>query len=88
MSAIWLLDRNPSVSDPTSCILAAADEIEDTLYYLSDIILSGVPDLGRLISDNILLLLIFPLLLPSLKREFSEVGILALYLQAWTVSVF
>lgn len=30
---------------------------------------AGIPDVGRLITDNILQLLIFPLLLPSLRIE-------------------
>ncbi|XP_077238440.1 CLEC16A-like protein isoform X3 [Tasmannia lanceolata] len=63
--------KNPSVSDST-CILAAVDEIEDTLYYFSDVISSGVPNLGRLITDNILQLLVFPFLLPSLSIESSD----------------
>ncbi|XP_022996573.1 uncharacterized protein LOC111491772 isoform X4 [Cucurbita maxima] len=31
----------------TSTILAAIDEIEDNLYYISDIISAGIPDVGR-----------------------------------------
>ncbi|CAK9325834.1 unnamed protein product [Citrullus colocynthis] len=53
----------------TSTILAAVDEIEDNLYYISDVISAGIPDVGRLITDNILRHLIFPLLLPSLRIE-------------------
>lgn len=45
------------------------DEIEDNLYYFSDVISAGIPDVGRLITDNILQHLIFPLLLPSLRME-------------------
>ncbi|XP_058068118.1 protein TRANSPARENT TESTA 9 isoform X4 [Magnolia sinica] len=69
----WVAEaaKNPGSSDSTSSILSAVDEIEDTLYYFSDVISSGVPNLGRLITDNILQLLVFPLLLPSLKRESS-----------------
>ncbi|KAF7806685.1 protein TRANSPARENT TESTA 9-like [Senna tora] len=54
-------------SDSASTILAAVDEIEDNLYYFSDIVSAGIPDVGRLITDSILILLIFPLLLPSLR---------------------
>ncbi|KAK2412504.1 protein TRANSPARENT TESTA [Trifolium repens] len=53
--------------DSTSTILAAIDEIEDNLYYFSDIVSAGIPDVGSLITDNILTVLIFPLLLPSLR---------------------
>ncbi|XP_022965446.1 uncharacterized protein LOC111465350 [Cucurbita maxima] len=53
----------------TSTILAAVDEIEDNLYYISDVISAGIPDVGMLITDNILRHLIFPLLLPSLRIE-------------------
>ncbi|KAK9099782.1 hypothetical protein Scep_023212 [Stephania cephalantha] len=60
--------QNPS-PESTSSILAYIDEIEDFLYYFSDVISSGVPNLGRLITDNILQLLIFPLLLPSMGTE-------------------
>ncbi|KAG5559714.1 hypothetical protein RHGRI_009283 [Rhododendron griersonianum] len=53
----------------TSTILSAVDEIEDNLYYFSDVISAGIPDVGRILTDSILKLLIFPLLLPSLRRE-------------------
>ncbi|GLT97385.1 hypothetical protein SLE2022_149520 [Rubroshorea leprosula] len=52
-----------------SALLAAVDEIEDNLYYFSDVISAGIPDVGRLITGNILQLLIFPLLLPSLWMD-------------------
>ncbi|XP_038889910.1 protein TRANSPARENT TESTA 9 isoform X2 [Benincasa hispida] len=58
-----------SAETSTSTILAAVDEIEDNLYYISDVISAGIPDVGRLITDNILRHLIFPLLLPSLRIE-------------------
>lgn len=67
------------MSDATSCVLSAVDGIEDTLYYFSDVISSGVPNLGILIADNILQILVFPLLLPSVKREFSDVSIVAFF---------
>lgn len=60
--------KNPG-PDSISTILAAVDEIEDNLYYFSDVVSAGIPDVGRLISDNILQRLIFPLLLPSLRIE-------------------
>ncbi|KEH32539.1 hypothetical protein MTR_4g127210 [Medicago truncatula] len=53
--------------DSTSTIIAAIDEIEDNLYYFSDIVSAGIPDVGSLITDSILMVLIFPLLLPSLR---------------------
>jgi protein CLEC16A len=59
-------DRNPS-PDSNSTITAAVDEIEDNLYYFSDVISAGIPDVERLITDSILTLLIFPVLLPSLR---------------------
>ena len=59
-------DRYPG-PDSTSIILSAVDEIEDNLYYFSDVVSAGIPDVGRLITDSILMLLIFPLLLPSLR---------------------
>ncbi|CAL0330322.1 unnamed protein product [Lupinus luteus] len=53
--------------DSNSTITAAVDEIEDNLYYFSDVVSAGIPDVGRLITDSILMVLIFPLLLPSLR---------------------
>ncbi|GAU42665.1 hypothetical protein TSUD_398710 [Trifolium subterraneum] len=58
--------KNPG-PDSNSTITAAVDEIEDNLYYFSDVISAGIPDVERLITDSLLTLLIFPLLLPSLK---------------------
>ncbi|XP_061362933.1 protein TRANSPARENT TESTA 9-like [Gastrolobium bilobum] len=58
--------KNPG-PDSTSTIIAAVDEIEDNLYYFSDVISAGIPDVGRLITDSMLMLLIFPILLPSLR---------------------
>ncbi|KAL8100744.1 protein TRANSPARENT TESTA 9-like isoform X2 [Apium graveolens] len=60
---------NNKSSETTSKILSAVDDIEDNLYYFSDVISAGIPDVGRLITDNLLKLLIFPYLLPSLRRE-------------------
>ncbi|KAG6518012.1 hypothetical protein ZIOFF_021413 [Zingiber officinale] len=64
-----------SVSD--SSIRCAINEIEDILYYLSDILSVGVPGLGRLLTDYILELIVFVLLLPSLKKQScgTQVGI-------------
>ncbi|KAL3830141.1 hypothetical protein ACJIZ3_018943 [Penstemon smallii] len=53
--------------ESTSSVFSAVDEIEDNLYYFSDVVSAGIPDVGRLIMDNILKLLIFPLILPSLR---------------------
>ncbi|WOL13843.1 hypothetical protein Cni_G22623 [Canna indica] len=63
--------RKLDSSDSSCLIYNAVDDVEDNLYYFSDVISSGVPDLGRLLSDNILHLLVFPLLLPSLKKNIS-----------------
>ncbi|XP_010046920.2 protein TRANSPARENT TESTA 9 [Eucalyptus grandis] len=70
------LELNELVSDalksgpePPSTILAVVDELEDTLYYFSDITSAGIPDVGRLLTDEFLKHLVFPLLLPSLKTE-------------------
>ncbi|KAL6575205.1 hypothetical protein OROMI_012490 [Orobanche minor] len=55
--------------EPPSVNLSTVDEIEDNLYYFSDVVSAGIPDVGRLIMDNVLRLLIVPLILPSLKTE-------------------
>lgn len=61
-----MLDRTAG-PDSTPTIIAAIDEIEDNLYYFSDVVSAGIPDVGKLITDSILMVLIFPLLLPSLR---------------------
>lgn len=58
--------------ESTSAILSAVDEIEDNLYYLNDVVSAGIPDVGTLITDSMLKLLVFPLLLPSLRIEDSD----------------
>eukprot|EP00258_Populus_trichocarpa_P044097 XP_024460116.1 protein TRANSPARENT TESTA 9 isoform X3 [Populus trichocarpa] len=68
-------------SDTTTAILNVVDEIEDNLYYISDVISAGIPEVGRLITVNILQLLIFPFLLPSLQLDAVDIGaITSLYL--------
>lgn len=62
--------------ESNSTILSAVDEIEDNLYYFSDVVSAGIPDVGRLIMDNILKLLIVPLVLPSLRIVTNNVCIL------------
>ncbi|KAG6434282.1 hypothetical protein SASPL_105906 [Salvia splendens] len=52
----------------SSSILSAVDEIEDNLYYFSDVVSAGIPDVGRLIMNKVLRILIFPLILPSFSR--------------------
>ncbi|CAJ1975839.1 unnamed protein product [Sphenostylis stenocarpa] len=76
--------KNPG-SDSTSAIIAAVDEIEDNLYYFSDVISAGIPDVGRLITDSILMLLIFPLLLPSLRIVETNVWNFTLLLSMFTL---
>ncbi|CAH9147990.1 unnamed protein product [Cuscuta epithymum] len=56
-------------ADAISSANPSVDEIEDNLYYISDVISAGIPDIGRLITENILKFLIFPLVLPSLRTE-------------------
>ncbi|KFK40296.1 hypothetical protein AALP_AA3G356800 [Arabis alpina] len=60
--------KSPSL-DSGGKLFAAVDGIEDTLYYFSDVISAGIPDIGRLITDHILQHLTLPLLLPSLCSE-------------------
>ncbi|KAG6505614.1 hypothetical protein ZIOFF_037979 [Zingiber officinale] len=62
---------NLDVSDSGLSIRDAVDDMEDNLYYFSDVISSGVPDLGRLLTDNILQLLVFPFLFPSFTKQSS-----------------
>lgn len=67
--------RNANSSLPLSSIEDAIVQIEDTLYYFSDVMSSGIPDLERFITENILQVLVFRLLLPSLQRQ-STVSVL------------
>ncbi|XP_047249607.1 protein TRANSPARENT TESTA 9 isoform X2 [Capsicum annuum] len=55
--------------DTSGSILSAVDEIEDNLYYFSDVISAGIPDIGRLITELMLNVLIFPSIVPSLRME-------------------
>ncbi|XP_014509724.1 uncharacterized protein LOC106768871 isoform X2 [Vigna radiata var. radiata] len=70
--------------DSMSAIIAATDEIEDNLYYFSDVVSAGIPDVGRLITDGIMMILIFPLLLPSLgvmpNNDMQDAAVPSLYL--------
>lgn len=82
--------ENPS-PESKARILSAVDEIEDYLYYFSDAISAGVSNLATLITDNILQLLVFPLLLPSLAVEItngSKIGATtSLYLLCCTLRI-
>lgn len=71
-------DRNPG-PDSTSTVVDAVDEIEDNLYYLNDVVSAGIPDVGRIITDSILMVLIFPILLPSMKIVVDKVFSYSLY---------
>nr|XP_043628478.1 protein TRANSPARENT TESTA 9 isoform X2 [Erigeron canadensis] len=77
--------------ESTSSILSAVDIIEDNLCYLSDVLSAGIPDVVTLITDNMLKLLIFPLLLPSLRigvsdgKKFSSVT--SLYLLSYILRI-
>uniref|UniRef100_A0A0D9W399 FPL domain-containing protein n=1 Tax=Leersia perrieri TaxID=77586 RepID=A0A0D9W399_9ORYZ len=49
--------RNADSAVPTASVEDAIVQIEDTLYYFSDVMSSGIPDLGKFITENILQLL-------------------------------
>ncbi|CAA7388074.1 unnamed protein product [Spirodela intermedia] len=76
-SLVTRSSKNSEPSDSASRILTAVDRIEDDLYYFSDVISAGVPDMGRLITDSMLQFLVFPVLLPSLKEQtnVAQIGI-------------
>ncbi|XP_052182421.1 protein TRANSPARENT TESTA 9 isoform X2 [Diospyros lotus] len=69
LNALVLDSAKSNTPESASTTSSAIDEIEDNLYYFSDVISAGIPDVGRLITDSILELLIFPLLLPALRRD-------------------
>ncbi|KAG8063993.1 hypothetical protein GUJ93_ZPchr0004g39941 [Zizania palustris] len=66
--------RNVDSAVPTASVEDTVVQIEDTLYYFSDVMSSGIPDLGRFITENILQLLVFRFLLPSLQRQCTDLG--------------
>ncbi|KAF8688275.1 hypothetical protein HU200_042328 [Digitaria exilis] len=67
--------RNANSSPPLSSVEDAIVQIEDTLYYFSDVMSSGIPDLEKFITENILQVLVFRLLLPSLQRQNTDLDI-------------
>ncbi|XP_006652159.3 protein TRANSPARENT TESTA 9 [Oryza brachyantha] len=67
--------RTADSAVPTASVEDAIVQIEDTLYYFSDVMSSGIPDLGKFITENILQLLVFRFLLPSLQRQKTDLGI-------------
>ncbi|KAK3142856.1 hypothetical protein QOZ80_4BG0352680 [Eleusine coracana subsp. coracana] len=67
--------RNADSSLPVASVEDAIVQIEDTLYYFSDVMSSGIPDLERFITENILEVLVFRLLLPSLQRQSIDLEI-------------
>ncbi|KAJ1270295.1 hypothetical protein BS78_06G043000 [Paspalum vaginatum] len=64
--------RNAKSSLPLSSVEDTMVQIEDTLYYFSDVMSSGIPDLERFITENILQVLVFRLLLPSLQSQNTD----------------
>ncbi|WVZ84377.1 hypothetical protein U9M48_031415 [Paspalum notatum var. saurae] len=64
--------RNANSSLPMSSVEDTMVQIEDTLYYFSDVMSSGIPDLERFITENILQVLVFRLLLPSLQSQNTD----------------
>ncbi|KAH1262059.1 Protein TRANSPARENT TESTA 9 [Glycine max] len=66
-------------------IIVVLDEIKDNLYYFSDVISVGIPDVGRVITDNNLMLLIFPILLHSLRVVDANVWNFSLCLSMFTL---
>ncbi|KAL5216722.1 hypothetical protein ABZP36_008123 [Zizania latifolia] len=83
--------RNADSAVPTASVEDAIVQIEDTLYYFSDVMSSGIPDLGRFITENILQLLVFRFLLPSLQRQCTDLGtsvITSMYLICCILHIF
>ncbi|KAL2338692.1 hypothetical protein Fmac_013138 [Flemingia macrophylla] len=81
---------NPSPGS-ISTIVAAVDEVEDNLYYFSDVISAGILDVERLITDSLMMILIFPLLLPSLRigpnNDMQDGVVTSLYLLCFILRV-
>ncbi|XP_066346907.1 protein TRANSPARENT TESTA 9-like isoform X4 [Miscanthus floridulus] len=67
--------QNANSSLPMSSVEDAIVQIEDTLYYFSDVMSSGIPDLERFITENILQVLVFRFLLPSLQRQSTDLDL-------------
>jgi hypothetical protein len=56
----------------------------DSNSTFSDVISAGIPDVERLITDSILILLIFPVVLPSLRIVADNVWNFTLWLSLFT----
>ncbi|XP_010541101.1 PREDICTED: uncharacterized protein LOC104814647 isoform X2 [Tarenaya hassleriana] len=69
LSAMVLNTLKSTSPDSGLKLLVATDGIEDTLYYFSDVISAGIPDIGRLVTDHTLQHLTLPHILPSLCTE-------------------
>ncbi|OQU81274.1 hypothetical protein SORBI_3006G035300 [Sorghum bicolor] len=67
--------RNANSSLPMPSVEDAIVQIEDTLYYFSDVMSSGIPDLERFITENILQVLVFRFLFPSLQRQSTDLDL-------------
>ncbi|KAL6851525.1 hypothetical protein ACP4OV_020458 [Aristida adscensionis] len=70
-----LSSRNANSSAPLASVEDAIVQIEDTLYYFSDVMSSGIPDLEKFITENILQVLVFRLLLPSVQTHSTDLGV-------------
>ncbi|GLJ53926.1 hypothetical protein SUGI_1152190 [Cryptomeria japonica] len=59
-------------SDIKKMLVSTIEEIDDDLYYLSDILCASVSDLSGPVTHNLLHTLVFPMLLPSLHLSHSN----------------
>lgn len=75
-------------SEITAKLFLIVEEIGDDLYYCSDIICAGISDLSRLMTHNILHLLVLQDLLPSLNLSHPNMSTLtSLYLMSRLLQV-
>lgn len=61
-------------------ILLKSDEIVDDLYYFKDILSVGEPRLSKVVTQDLLNLLVFPILIPLLQLRQSNVSNFLSYL--------
>ncbi|KAM0901833.1 hypothetical protein ACQ4PT_019699 [Festuca glaucescens] len=89
-----LVVRSAENADSSAAMASIEDavvQIEDALYYFSDVMSSGIPDLGNFITENILQHLVFRIVLPSLQRQRTDLWIsvsTSLYLLCCILHIF
>lgn len=76
----WLWCSETCTKQRRKEILLESDEIVDDLYYFKDILSVGEPRLSKVVTQDLLNLLVFPILIPLLQLRQSNVSNFLSYL--------